>query len=121
VAKNPVEESPMHRTTTLAMAAAAAVAAVSTAAGGALAAPSAAWPGTAGHAAPEQAQYYSDWRGPRDIEEHRWLHRQRLRAYEEERVAEAARRKALRAEKERAERRAWRHALRERYWRHDGL
>lgn len=107
----------MQRTRTMA---AAAVAAASVAVGGALAEPPAGWPGTPGHAAEERAQYQSDWRGPKDVEEHRWLHRQHLRAYEEERAAEAARREALRAEKERgAEHPARRHAQRERHWRHD--
>lgn len=109
----------MRRTTAKATMAAA-VAAFFTAASGALAAPSAVWPGTSGGAAAERIQYHPDWRGPRDIEEHRWLHRQRLRAYEEERAAEAARRKATRTEKELAERRVWRNALRERYWRLGG-
>lgn len=109
----------MRRTTAEATMAAA-IAAFLTAAGGALAAPPAGWPGLPGRAAAHRVQYHSDWRGPKDVEEHRWLHRQRLRAYEEERVAEAARRKAMRAEKELAERRAWRHALRERHWRLGG-
>lgn len=111
----------MHRTTTKAMAAAAAVAAVFAAAGGALGAPSAAWPARPGWgAAAEPVQYHSDWRGPKDVEEHRWLHRQRVRAYEEQRAAEAARRKTVRAEKEVSERRSWPHALRERHGRPGG-
>ena len=94
------------------------VAAVFTAAGGgAPAAPPAAAPlGATRHAA-QQVQYYQpypDWQGPRDFEERRWLRRQERRAYEEERIAEAARREARRIEIERAERRAWRHAQRER-------
>jgi hypothetical protein len=107
--------------------ASAAIAAVCAALGGALAAPLAGGPGGPGHAAAERVQYRSDWRGPRDIEEHRWLHREQLRAYEEERVAEAARREAKReakrVEAERgAERRAWWDAARrERPWRHNGF
>jgi hypothetical protein len=108
----------MRRTTKMA-----AVAAVSTAVGGPPAAPSAGWPEVSGHAAAERVQYHSDWRGPRDVEEHRWLHREHLRAYEEERTAEAARREAKRVEAERgAERRAWWDATRrEQHWRHDGF
>ena len=106
----------MHRTATIA-----AVAAVSAALGGAPAASSADRPDPPGHAAAERAEYHSDWRGPRDVEEHRWLHRQQLRAYEEERMAEAARRKASRGEKERAARRAWWHAQREGHWLYSGF
>ncbi len=98
------------------MAAAAAVAAVLTAAGGALAAPPDTAPLGASRHAAEQVQYYHpDWQGPRDFEERRWLRQQRRRAYEDERIAEAARREARRIEIERAERRAWRHAQRERF------
>jgi hypothetical protein len=108
----------MHLTTTMA---AAAVAAVSTAVGGVPAASPARRPEIPGHAAAELVQYHSDWRGPRDVEEHRWLHLRQLRAYEEERAAEAARRKASRGEKERAARRAWWDAQRERHWPHNGF
>jgi hypothetical protein len=112
----------MRRTT---LAAAATIAAVCTALGGALASPSAGWPAAPGHAAAERVQYHSDWRGPRDVEEHRWLHQQQRRAYEEGRVAETARREARRdarrVEAERGERRAWWDARRERHWRHDGF
>ena len=110
----------MHRTTTTR--AAAAVAAVSTAMGGAPAAPPADHrPAAPGYAAAGRVQYQPDWRGPRDVEEHRWLHRQHLRAYEEERAAEAVRRRASRPEKERAERRAWWFAQHERHRRDDGF
>ncbi|GAA0574893.1 hypothetical protein GCM10009416_11950 [Craurococcus roseus] len=106
------------RRTIMALAAAAFLAA----AGGALAAPAIASPGTPWHAAAERVQYHQhpDWRGPSDFEGERWHRRQQRRAYEEERVAEAARREAWRIERERAERRAWRHAQREWYWRHNG-
>ena len=106
---------------------AAAVAAMSAAAGGARAAPPlAAPPGASRHAAAtaEQVQYHQhhpDWRGSRDFEEHRWLRRQQRRAYEEEHIAEAVRREARRIEIERAERRAWRHAQRERFGYHRGF
>jgi hypothetical protein len=104
------------------MALVAAAAAMFTAAGGALAAPATALPEAPRHAAAERVQYYQpDWRGPRDFDEHRWHRRQQRRAFEEERIAEAARREAWRIERERAERRAWRHAQRERYWRHNGF
>ncbi len=94
--------------------------AVLAATGGALAAPPIASPEQPRHAAAEQVQYYQyqpypDWQAPRDFEERRWLRRQERRAYEEERIAEAARREARRIEIERAERRAWRHAQRERF------
>ena len=105
----------MRRTT---MALVAAAAAVFAAKGDALAAPPIALPEASRHAA-EQVQYYQyyqpDWRGPRDFDEHRWQRRQQRRAWEEERIAEAARREAWRIERERAERRAWRHAQRERF------
>ena len=114
------------RRTTMALAAAAA-AAVFAAAGGALAAPPAASAG-APRLPAEPVQFYQpdyyrpDWRGgPRDFDEYRWQRRQQRRAFEEERIAEAARREAWRIEQERAERRAWRHAQRERYWRHNGF
>ena len=73
-----------------------------------------------GHAA-EQVQYYPDWHARRDWDERRWHRREQRRAYDEERIAEAARREAWRIERERAERRAWRHAQRERYWHHNGF
>ena len=100
-----------------------AAAAVLAATGGALAAPPIASPEQPRHAAAEQVQYYQhpDWRGPRDFEAERWHRRQQRRAYEEERIAEAARREAWRIERERSERRAWRHAQRERHWRHNGF
>ena len=75
---------------------------------------------SSGHAA-EQVQYYPDWHGHRDWDERRWHRREQRRAYEEERIAEAARREAWRIERERAERRAWRHAQRERHWHHNGF
>lgn len=108
----------MHRTT-VALAATAFLAAT----GGALAAPAIAPPGTPRHAAVERVQYHRhpDWRGPRGFEGERWHRRQQRRAYEEDRIAEAARREAWRIERERAERRAWRHARRERHWRHNGF
>ena len=93
---------------------AAAVAGVLTAAGGALAAPLAA-PSDAVRPAVEPVQYYQEWRGPQDFDEHRHYRRQMRRAYEEERINEAARREAWRIERERAERRAWRHEQRERH------
>jgi hypothetical protein len=102
------------------MAAAAAVAAVLTATDGALAAPPFAPPGVHRPAA-EQVQHYPDWHGRRDWDERNHHRRQLRRAYEEERIAEAARREAWRIERERAERRAWRHAQRERHWRHNGF
>lgn len=96
------------RRTTMALAAAALLAAT----GGALAAPSIALPRTPRHAAAERVQYHHhpDWRGPRHFEGERRHSRQQRRAYEEERI-----------ERERAERRAWRHAQRERHWRHNGF
>ena len=76
-------------------------------------------------ASAEPVQYYADrygygghfdgWRHDRHDRRHM------RRAYEEERIAEAARREARRIEIERAERRAWRHAQRERFWRHNGF
>lgn len=111
------------RRTTMALAAAAML----TAAGGAFAAPPVAPLEAPPHAA-ERVQFYQPdyyqpgWRGgPRDFDDHRWQRRQQRRAYEDERIAEAARREAWRIERERAERRAWRHAQRERYWRHNGF
>ena len=65
--------------------------------------------------AAEPVQYYQDWHGPRHFDERRYHRRQLRRAHEEERIAEAARREAWRIERERAERRAWRHAQRERF------
>ncbi len=107
------------------MAAAAAVAAVFAATGGALAAQPIAPLGASWQAAEQVQYYYPDWRDPRgfpgDFEDRRWHRRQQRRAYEEERIAEAARREARRIEIERAERRAWRHAQRERHWHHNGF
>lgn len=102
--------------------AALAAAAVLATTGGVLAAPRIASPETPRYATAERVQYYQhpDWRGPRDFEGERWSRRQQRRAYEDERIAEAARREAWRIEPERAERRAWRHAQREWYWRHNG-
>lgn len=94
--------------------AAAAVAAVLVGAGGAVAAPATAPFPVSRHSA-EPVQYYPDWRGRPDFEEHRHHRRQLRHAYEQERIAEAARREARRLEIERAERRAWRHAQRERH------
>jgi hypothetical protein len=97
-------------------------AALMAAGGTALAAPRAALPlGAASRHVGEPVQYYPDWHARRDWEEQRWHRRQQRRAYEEERIAEAARREAWRIERERAERRAWRHAQRERYWHHNGF
>lgn len=93
----------------------AAVAAVLTAAGGAVAAPAVAPLGVARHAA-EPAQYHPAPYGYREgFEEHRHHRRQMRRAHEDQRIAEAARREARRIDIERAERRAFRHAQRERY------
>ncbi|CAA9283931.1 MAG: hypothetical protein AVDCRST_MAG08-4035 [uncultured Acetobacteraceae bacterium] len=92
----------------------AAVAAVLTAMGGAAAAPAVA-PLDVGRHAAEPAQYYPAPYGYGDFEERRHYRRQLRRAHEEERIAEAARREAWRIERERAERRAWRHAQRERH------
>ena len=114
------------RRNTMAAAVATVAAVFAAAGGGALAAQPIAPLGASPHAAAEQVQYYyPDWQGPRgfpgDFEERRWHRRQQRRAYEEERIAEAARREAWRIERERAERRAWRHAQRERYWHHQGF
>jgi len=97
------------------------VAALAATAGSALAAPRIApFVASSGHAA-EQVQYYPDRRGHGDWDERRWHRREQRRAYDEERIAEAARREAWRIERERAERRAWRHAQRERHWHHNGF
>jgi hypothetical protein len=53
-------------------------------------------PAAPGHAAAERVQYHSDWRGPRDVEEHRWLHGSNAGPTKKERVAETARREARR-------------------------
>ncbi|HYI84303.1 MAG TPA: hypothetical protein VEX11_13960 [Acetobacteraceae bacterium] len=95
-------------------------AALAVTAGSALAAPRMAPFSASGHAA-EQVQYYPDWHARRDWDERRWHLREQRRAYDEERIAEAARREAWRIERERAERRAWRHAQRERHWHHNGF
>ena len=59
-------------------------------------------------------QYYGDYREPYGRGDwsgrHHW--REHRRARDEARIAEAARREAYQIERERAERRAWRHAQR---------
>jgi hypothetical protein len=110
----------MRKTMMAAAAAAAAMVVGLVSAGGAsAAAPLAAAPlGAHRPAAAEQVRYHGDWRGRRGWDEHRHYRRQFRRAHEEERIAEAARRERWRIERERAERRAWRHAGRERYGYH---
>lgn len=51
---------------------------------------------------------------------HRQHWHEQRRAHDQRRMAEAARREALRIERERAERRAWRHAQRHQYSQHRG-
>jgi hypothetical protein len=109
------KESFMRRTM-MAAAVAAAFGAVLTVAGGsASAAPGVAAPGVHRPLAAETVQYYPGWHGHRDFDERRYHRREMRRAYEQERIADAARREARRIEIERAERRAWRHAHRERH------
>lgn len=88
---------------------------------GASAASATAAPDHARHGLAEPVQYYPDRYGHGGFDA--WRHEQRhmRRAHEEERIAEAARREARRIEIERAERRAWRHAHRERFRRHNGF
>jgi hypothetical protein len=99
---------------------AATMAAALAAASSALAAPRIGTFGASGHAV-EQVQYYPDWHARRNWDGRHGHWREQRRAYEDERIAEAARREAWRIERERAERRAWRHAQRERHWHHNGF
>ena len=60
-------------------------------------------------------QYYGERRYYDNRRERRLHWREHRRTRDEARIAEAARREAWRIEQERAQRRAWRHAQRERY------
>ena len=80
--------------------------------------PAAAGEGSMVHGMPHSAallvQYYGDYREPYGrgnwSGRHQWQERRRAR--DEARIAEAARREAYEIERERADRRAWRHAQR---------
>lgn len=90
--------------------------------GGASASQAVARPDTTARPEASPVQYRPDWHARREWDRPRWHHREQRRAYERERIEEAARREARRIEREREHRRAWRYAQRERHFRHhDGF